>query len=229
MMQKNLTCRSLRKAQANMCCYGLAFVPVNLLFLSLGALLVLLAGQWGMSLPARGDELLPMFAATGRLGMTVVVLFVVGVVSASLSSADSALTALTTSACVDLWQRPDDPAFRRRVHFLITVVFVLLVVGVDAWGSRSVIDTIYTLVGYTYGPLLGLFAYALLNRSRLNGTSLALVCLASPLLCGIMSWTAARWQGYQFGYELLLLNGFLTWIGLCLTRNVSKGATQQAN
>ena len=229
MMQKNLTCRSLRKAQANMCCYGLAFVPVNLLFLSLGALLVLLAGQWGMSLPARGDELLPMFAATGRLGMTVVVLFVVGVVSASLSSADSALTALTTSACVDLWQRPDDPAFRRRVHFLITVVFVLLVVGVDAWGSRSVIDTIYTLVGYTYGPLLGLFAYALLNRSRLNGTSLALVCLASPLLCGIMSWTAARCQGYQFGYELLLLNGFLTWVGLCLTRNVSKGATRQAN
>ena len=222
MMQKNLTCRSLRKAQADMCCYGLAFLPVNLLFLSLGVLLTLLAEEWGVALPARGDELLPMFAATGRLGTSVVVLFAVGVVSASLSSADSALTALTTSTCVDLWQRPGDTSLRRRVHLMLTAVLVMLVAGVDALGSQSVIDTIYTLVGYTYGPLLGLFGYALLHRSHLRSYAVALVCIASPLLCGLLSWAAAYCWNYHFGYELLLLNGLLTWGGLWLANSLTR-------
>lgn len=108
MMQKNLTCKSLREAQKDVCTYGFAFVPANLLFMALGVLLVMLAGKEGVALPASGDELLPMFAATGELGTAVTVLFTIGIVAASFSSADSALTALTTSFCVDVCERPKD-------------------------------------------------------------------------------------------------------------------------
>lgn len=127
MMQKNLTCRTLREAQKDMCTYGFAFVPANILFMALGVLLMQLAQKDGIALPASGDELLPMFAATGRLGSTVVVLFTIGIVAASFSSADSALTALTTSYCVDIRQREGDEQLRRRAHIGIAVVFGLFI------------------------------------------------------------------------------------------------------
>ena len=124
MMQKNLTCKSLRDAQKDMCTYGFAFVPANLLFLALGILLMMLAGKTGVALPAQGDDLLPMFVATGRLGDTVVVLFTIGVVAAAFSSADSALTALTTSFCVDIVGRQDDEQLRRRAHIGSSMPFI---------------------------------------------------------------------------------------------------------
>ena len=158
MMQKNLTCRSLRDAQKDMCTYGLAFVPANLLFLSLGVLLVLLARQRGIDLPAAGDQLLPMFAATGSLGMSALMLFVLGIVAAAFSSADSALTAMTTSYCVDICGRPDDERLRRRVHVGMALVFIGVIMLFRLANSSSVIDAIYVMCGYTYGPLLGLFA-----------------------------------------------------------------------
>nr|MCR4853307.1 sodium:solute symporter [Prevotella sp.] len=145
MMQKNLTCKTLREAQKDMCTYGVAFVPANLLFLSLGVLLVLLAQQQGVALPAKSDELLPMFAATGQLGTAVVVLFTIGIVAASFSSADSALTAMTTSYCVDICQRPGDERLRKRVHVGMAVVFMALILMVEAVNSTSVIDAIYIL------------------------------------------------------------------------------------
>ncbi|MBR0268965.1 MAG: hypothetical protein IJQ48_03020, partial [Prevotella sp.] len=161
MMQKNLTCRSLRDAQKDMAVYGLAFFPANLLFLSLGVLLVLLAQQRGVDLPAAGDQLLPMFAATGSLGQGALVLFVLGIVAAAFSSADSALTAMTTSFCVDLCGRPDDERLRRRVHIGMALVFIGVIMLFRLANSPSVIDAIYVMCGYTYGPLLGLFAYSL--------------------------------------------------------------------
>ena len=127
MMQKNLTCKSLREAQKDMCSYGVAFVPANLLFLSLGVLLTLLAARQGTALPQAGDELLPMFAATGALGSWVLVLFSLGIVAASFSSADSALTAMTTSFCVDICRRKGDEQLRKRAHVGMAVVFAAFI------------------------------------------------------------------------------------------------------
>ncbi len=217
MMQKNLTCKSLREAQKDMCTYGFAFVPANLLFLSLGVLLVALASKEGVALPASGDELLPMFAATGQMGMAVVVLFTVGVVASSFSSADSALTALTTSCCVDLWSRPDDEKLRRRVHFGVSAAFVVFILLFRSLNSTSVIDAIYVLCSYTYGPLLGLFAYGLLTRRGVSGRLVPWIAVASPVVCFAVDSLSKTAFGYTFGYELLMLNGLLTFAGLWIT------------
>ena len=216
MMQKNLTCRSLREAQKDVCTYGLAFVPVNLLFLALGILLAQLAVRQGVVLPETTDELLPMFAATGRLGTWVVVFFTIGIVAASFSSADSAMTALTTSWCVDIMNRPQDERLRRCAHLGSAVLFVLFILAFRLVNSTSVIDAIYILCSYTYGPLLGLFAFGLFTNRKTNDRLVPFVALASPLVCwGIDSLASAVWN-YQFGYELLMLNGLLIFAGLWL-------------
>lgn len=217
MMQKNLTCKTLREAQKDMCTYGFAFVPANLLFLSLGVLLVALASKDGVALPAAGDELLPMFAATGRMGMAVVVMFTVGVVASSFSSADSALTALTTSYCVDLRSRPGDEKLRKKVHFGMSVAFVVFILLFHSLNSTSVIDAIYVLCSYTYGPLLGLFAYGLLTRRGVSGRLVPWIAVASPVICFAVDSLSKTMFGYTFGYELLMLNGLLTFAGLWIT------------
>ena len=217
MMQKNLPCRSLRDAQKDMCCYGFAFVPVNLLFLALGILLIHLAGQRGMALPTAGDELVPMFAATGALGPAVVVLFTVGVVAASFSSADSALTALTTSFCVDIRERPADERLRKRVHLLMALVFIVVIWLFHAFCSMSVIDAIYTLCSFTYGPLLGLFAYGLLTRRGVRDRWVPFICVAAPIICILLDTLSKALINYQFGYELLMVNGALTFLGLWIS------------
>lgn len=214
MMQKNLTCKTLAEARKDVCTYGFAFVPANLLFLSLGVLLIRLAQQEGVALPSKGDELLPMFAATGALGLTVVVLFALGVVAASFSSADSALTALTTSFCVDICGRPGDERLRRRVHVGMAMVFVAFILVFRALNSTSVIDAIYVLCGYTYGPLLGLFAYGLFTRRGVLDAAVPWIALASPVACLAIDTLTSRCLGYKFGYELLMLNGMITFTGL---------------
>ena len=217
MMQKNLTCKTLREAQKDMCTYGFAFVPANMLFMALGVLLMLLAQKQNVALPAMGDELLPMFAATGALGQSVVVLFSLGIVAASFSSADSALTAMTTSFCVDIKENADDEKLRKRVHIGMAVIFATLILMVDAVNSTSVIDAIYILCSYTYGPLLGLFAYGLLTKRGVNDRVVPYIAIASPLICFALDKTVASTTGYQFGYELLMLNGLLTFLGLFLS------------
>ena len=214
MMQKNLTCRTLREAQKDMCTYGFAFVPANMLFMALGVLLMMLAQKDGIALPASGDELLPMFAATGRLGSTVVVLFTIGIVAASFSSADSALTALTTSYCVDIRQREGDEQLRRRAHIGIAVVFGLFILMFKTLNSTSVIDAIYIMCSYTYGPLLGLFAFGLFTNRKPCDKLVPYIAVASPLVCFVLEKTAMQCWGYKFGYELLMINGLLTFVGL---------------
>lgn len=218
MMQKNLTCKSLRDAQKDMCSYGFAFVPANLLFLSLGVLLMLLAAKSGIALPQQGDELLPMFAASGRLGDVVVMLFTVGVVAASFSSADSALTALTTSFCVDIVGRDDDERLRKRVHLGMAAAFTLFILAFNAVNSTSVIDAIYILCSYTYGPLLGLFAFGLFTKRGVADRWVPYVCVVSPLVCLALDRGVYLATGYRFGYELLMLNGLLTFVGLYVSR-----------
>lgn len=222
MMQKNLTCKSLRDAQKDVCTYGFAFVPANLLFLSLGILLTLLATRLGIALPQQGDDLLPMFAATGRLGDSVVVLFTIGVVAAAFSSADSALTALTTSFCVDIVGRQDDERLRRRAHIGVALVFIGFILAFKALNSTSVIDAIYILCSYTYGPLLGLFAFGLLTHRGVRDRYVPYICVASPLICLLLDNIVASTTGYKFGYELLMLNGLLTFLGLYLLNPAKK-------
>lgn len=221
MMQKNLTCKTLREAQKDMCSYGLAFLPANALFLALGVLLVMLARQEGMPLPEKSDELLLMFVGDGRLGTSVTVLFAIGIVAACFSSADSALTSLTTSFCVDIRQRPDDEGLRKRTHLLMAAVFALFIILFRAVSSTNLIDAIYTIVGYTYGPLLGLFAFGMLSRTAVKDKLVPYVCVAAPLLCYVVESAASRWCNYHFGYELLLLNGLLTMLGLWFCRKNS--------
>lgn len=218
MMQKNLTCKTLREAQKDMCTYGLAFVPANLLFLCLGVLLSMLAQQEGIALPNSGDELLPMFAATGKMGNMVVVLFTIGIVAASFSSADSALTALTTTYCVDIKEKADDEALRHRVHAGMSVVFIIFILLFRTFNSTNLIDAIYILVSYTYGPLLGLFAFGLLTKYQVTDRWVPYFAILSPILCYALDILAQQLWGYHFGYELLMLNGAFTFAGLYVTR-----------
>ena len=218
MMQKNLTCKSLREAQKDVCSYGFAFVPANLLFLSLGVLLMMLAQKQGVALPQAPDDLLPMFAASGVMGTLVVVLFTIGIVAASFSSADSALTAITTSLCVDILGRKADMKLRKRMHLAVAFVFMLFIIAFKAINSTSVIDAIYILCSYTYGPLLGLFAFSLLTKRQVNDRWSPWVCIASPLICFAIDTLTSQYVGYKFGYELLMLNGALTFAGLALIK-----------
>jgi len=208
MMQKNLTCKTLREAQKDMCTYGIAFVPANLLFLSLGVLLTMLGRV------ETGDELLPAFVESS--GMSVIIPFTIGLVAASFSSADSALTSLTTSYCVDIRERAMDEQLRKRAHLMISILFVVLILLFRLLNSTSVIDAIYVLCGYTYGPLLGLFAFGMLTKRVPCDRYVPYICVASPLLCYAIDSLTFQWTGYRFGYELLMMNGLLTFLALLL-------------
>lgn len=225
MMQKNLTCKTLRDAQKDMCVGGFFFVPVNLLFLSLGVLLLLLAQKEGMTVPADSDELLPMFAASGWMGTLVLVLFSIGIVAASFSGTDSALTAVTTSYCVDIRERPDDERLRRRSHFGICVLFAVFIMLFRALNSTSVIDAIYIVLSYTSGPLLGLFAYGILTKRGVNDRIVPYICVASPAVCFAIDQTTKALTGYTFGYELLMLNGLLVFLGMYFSTNGERKTT----
>ena len=216
MMQKNLTCKDLPSAQKDMCTYGIAFLPANLLFLSLGVLLTMWYQHQGLALPATGDDLLPSYVRMGS-GNVIEILFVLGIMAASFSSADSALTSLTTIFCVDIKEKAEDERLRKRVHVLMCCLFVLFIVMFKTLNSTSLIDAIYVLVGYTYGPLLGLFAFGMLTRRGVNDRLVPYIAVASPLLCYFFDCAAGTWMNYRFGYELLLLNGLVTFATLWLT------------
>ena len=209
MMQKNLTCKSLKEAQKDMCTYGVAFVPANMLFLSLGVLLVML-GETGVS-----DTLLPGFVE--RSGLSMLIPFTIGIVAASFSSADSALTSLTTSYCVDIRERAGDEKLRKRTHLIICFLFVLMILLFNILNSTSVIDAIYTICGYTYGPLLGLFAFGLFTKRQVHDHWVPFICLSSPFICYGTDLLVQHLWDYHFGYELLMLNGLLTFLGLWLS------------
>lgn len=221
MMQKNLTCKNLREAQKDMCTYGVCFIPVNFLFLVLGVLLYTFAAGQGIDVPAKTDQLFPMLVQEGWFGYGVTVLFVLGIAAAAFSSVDSALTALTTSFCIDILdiekkQLDEGRAtrIRRRVHIAVVFVFVIFTLIFKALNSTSVIDAIYIMASYTYGPLLGLFAFGLFTHKMPRDRFIPVVCVLSPVICYALSVIVPQYTGYQFGYELLMLNGLLTFAAL---------------
>ncbi|NDV95263.1 sodium:solute symporter [Dysgonomonas sp. 521] len=223
MMQKNLTCRNLKEARKNMITYGFAFIPVNLLFLSLGVLLLLFTSQYNIALPQQSDQLLPMLA-TGYLGFPVLVFFTIGIIAAAFSSADSALTALTTSVCVDILDIKREDALtavktRKKVHLAVSVLFLLTILTINTIQQENVLDTIYKVASYTYGPLLGLFFFGLFSEKSIRDKYVPYVCILAPVISYLIEFTLLKFFSYQVGYEILLFNGLLTATGLlCLTQ-----------
>ena len=222
MMQKNLSCKSLKDAQKNMYTYGFAFTPVNFLFLALGVLLLTLAAQQNIQLPTLNDDILPMFCTSGILGGSILIFFTIGIIAAAFSSADSALTALTTSFCVDILgvQREEAKRAKRtrlKVHVMISVLFVLIILAFKAVNNRSVIDAIYMIASYTYGPLLGLFVFGLFTKRKPRDKYVPYICIASPLICLATDFLVKQYAGYTFGYEMLMVNGGITFAGLWLS------------
>lgn len=230
MMQKNLTCKNLRDAQKDMCSYGILFMPVNFLFLSLGILMTMLYAKTGTPLPASGDSLLPDFIVSGRMGQTVLVLFTIGIIASAFSSADSAMTALTTSFCIDILdvENKDKRLYlhreriRKTVHICMMVIFVAFILAFKSIESTSVIDAIYVIASYTYGPLLGLFAFGMTTRRLPHGHFVPLIAILSPIVCYAIDSFTLNATGYKFGYEMLMFNGMLTYAGLWM---VSKKRT----
>ncbi|MDR2147367.1 MAG: sodium:solute symporter [Tannerella sp.] len=227
MMQKNLTCHNLRDAQKNMYWYGFTFIPLNFMFLCLGVMLISFASGLNLSLPASGDDMLPMFCTSGLLGQSMLIFFTIGIIAAAFNSADSALTAITTSFCVDILgikkekiQKAEKTRFG--VHILVSIVFAVIILLFRALNDRSIIDAIYTLVSYTYGPLLGLFAFGLFTKYMPENKYVPYICLAAPAICYGLDMYARQSLQYQFGYELLIINGLITFLGLWIFRNRKK-------
>jgi Na+/proline symporter len=226
MMQKNLSCRSLKDAQKNMFTYTGIMVVVNFLILFLGASLYLFSSFKGIEMPARTDELFPVIAIT-HLGPLAGMVFLIGLISAAYPSADGALTSLTTSFSIDflgLNKRTDlDEKGRQRIRYMVHIAFAFVLLGVivlfRAINDRAVIDKLFTVAGYTYGPLLGLYTFGLFTRYGLNDKWVPLVALLSPMICYVLSeYSVNIFHGYKFGFELLILNGFITFAGLLILR-----------
>jgi solute:Na+ symporter, SSS family len=220
MMQKNLSCRSIGEAQKNMFTFSVVLVFVNLMFLVLGALLFLFAASKGIAIPERTDYLYPMIALDGHLGQAVGILFILGLIAAAYSSADSALTALTTSFSVDILDVEKQPEAvqertRKIVHVGISLVMVIVIVVFRAINDDSVIQNVFTVAGFTYGPLLGLYAFGLFLNRRVADRWVPVICVAAPIISFILNTNSVEWfNGFKFGFFILIVNGVLTFTGL---------------
>ncbi|WP_339713598.1 sodium:solute symporter [Cyclobacterium amurskyense] len=226
-MQKNLTCRNQKDAQKNILWFSITFFLSNLLFLGLGVLLYHYAEINGIAIPKATDELFP-YLALNHFGTLTGVVFLLGITAAAFSSADSALTALTTSFCIDIVKLPErkninQDKTRRWIHIGFTFLVFLTIVVFNEVNDRSVVSAVFKAAGFTYGPLLGLFAFGLSNKMAVRDKFVPYICLLSPFLSFILDWNSADWfNGFQFGFEILLVNAAITYIGLLLS---SKGAT----
>lgn len=222
MMQKNLSCRSLKDAQKNMLWLSIILVFVNLIFLSLGVLLYDYADANGIS--ETGDKLFSAVALSGDLGIIVGIFFIIGLIAAAYSSADSALTALTTSFCVDILDIKSKDAkkgkrLRKQVHIMFSVILLLVILAFKYTVDESVIKELFVAAGYTYGPLLGLYAFGLFSKWQVKDKWVPAIAVVAPILSYILKDNSQEWFGYTFGFELLLVNGLLMLVGLWLIRS----------
>ncbi len=221
MMQKNLTCRSLGDAQKNMFSFSIVLVFANFLFLSLGALLFVYVESKGIPMPARTDDLYPMLAVN-EFTVFAGTVFILGIIAAAYSSADSALTGLTTSFCVDFLnfaEKKEDikKKTRIRVHIAFSFILFLTILVFNAINDKSVISAVFTAAGYTYGPLLGLYSFGLFTKWNVRDRFVPTICVLSPILSYVINVNSEEWlNGYRFGFEILLVNGLLTFLGLLL-------------
>lgn len=221
MMQKNLSCRNIREAQKNMFTFSGILVFVNLLFLFLGALLLLFIQNKGVAV-TYSDDIFPTVALK-YLGPVAGLVFLIGLISAAFPSADGALTSLTTSVSIDFLRldRREGISEKTRtriryvVHISIALIFFISVLIFSKLNDKAVIDKLFTIAGYTYGPLLGLYSFGLFTKRVIKDKATPFIAVLSPLICFFLSkYSVELFNGYKFGFELLLLNGLLTYIGL---------------
>lgn len=233
LMQKNLTCKNIGEAQKNMYSFTAIIVVVNLLFLILGALLYIYAAKFAVQLPTTTegklitDNVFP-YLALNEFGLLAGISFLLGIIASSFASADSALTALTTSFCIDFlpFDKYDESKKKKAknwVHVGFSAAFFLIIVISQRFADQSLIDLILKLAGYTYGPLLGLFAFGILTKRSLKDNFVPIICLITPIICFVLDTYSSQWfGGYKFGFEILIVNGLLTLAGLLLMSSRNK-------
>ena len=233
MMQKNLACKNIKDAQKNMYSYGFLFLPINLLFLALGALLGVYAVKNGIAIPGNTDKLFPMLATGGYFNASLGVIFIIGIIAAAYASADSALAALTTSFTIDImganrFEASKMKRIRTITHVGMSVATIIVILAFKSINSDAVITAIYIIAGYTYGPLLGLYAFGLFTKRCVRDRWVPYIAIAAPIICYILSVNSARWfNGYEFGFELLILNGAVVFVGL-LAASIGLGKLKPA-
>ncbi len=225
MMQKNLTCKNLKEAQKNMLWFSVILVPVNLLFLTLGVILLVYAQKNGIAVPEKTDMLYPTIALESGLPPLVGVTFIIGLVASAYSSADSALTSLTTSFSVDILNihkkknEQEQVKIRKRVHVGFSVILAVTIVVFDLISDDSVIKLLFDAAGYTYGPLLGVYAFGLFTPYRIQDAKSPLIMIASPIITFLIKYITVYFDtSYQIGFELLIINGLITFVGLWLIK-----------
>jgi SSS family transporter len=218
-MQKNLTCKNKGDAQKNIFWFSIVFFFSTMLFLALGVLLYKYGMDQQISIPESSDDLFP-FLALNYFGTFAGIVFLIGIIAAAFSSADSALTALTTSFCVDIIDLPkkkesNQKKIRMLVHIGFTLLMFLVIILFNELNDSSVVSAVFKVAGFTYGPLLGLFVYGLLSKRQVNDKWVPLVCVLAPIISVILNFNSESWfNGYQFGFEILLVNAALTCIGM---------------
>jgi len=220
MMQKNLTCRNLKDAQKNMFWFTIVLVIVNFFFLALGVLLTDYAQQNGID--AHKDQLFPIIATKGTLGLATALFFLLGLIAAAYSSADSALTSLTTSFSIDILEidkrknKSEQEKIRKKIHIIFSFVLIATILIFKYFiADTSVIAKIFTFAGYTYGSLLGLYAFGLFTKLKVKDKMVPAICIIAPILT-LISYYSKEKLGFDFGFFVLVLNGFLTFVGLYL-------------
>ncbi|EGJ70761.1 Na+/solute symporter [Bacteroides coprosuis DSM 18011] len=226
MMQRNLSCKNHKDSQKNMITSGISQFFIIALFLMLGALLFIYAEKMQIELPESSDQLFPLIATGGYFPIIVGVLFIIGLISAAYAAAGSALTALTTSFTVDILQSRDRKSekeltkTRKKVHLGMAILMAFVIVIINALNNTSVIDAVYILASYTYGPILGLFAFGIFCKKAVHDKYIPLVAIIAPILCYVLQTNSEKWfNGYAFSYELLIFNALFTCIGLaCLIK-----------
>jgi len=223
MMQKNLTCRNLKDAQKNMFWFTIVLTIVNFVFLALGLLLTVYAQQNGVD--AHKDQLFPELATQGYFGIGVAIVFILGLIAAAYSSADSALTSLTTSFSIDIldiemrYSEKKQVVVRKTIHVIMSLVLIITIILFKyVIADATVIAKLFTFAGYTYGPLLGLYAFGLFSKWKVKDKLVPLVALATPILGYVISINSLKWFGFEFNFFILVLNGALTYLGLVLIR-----------
>jgi Na+/proline symporter len=221
MMQKNLTCKNIKDAQKNMFVFSFLFLITVTLFLSLGAMLYSFSESQNISIPANSDDLYPMLALK-YLGLPVGIAFLLGITAAAYSSADSALTALTTSFSIDFlkienYNEEKRKQIKRRTHLMFSALMILIILLFRAMNNESIVVAVFKVAGYTYGPILGLFIFGLYFKRKVADRWVPAVAVLSPVITFfITKYSAFLFNGYQFGFELLIVNGLITVLGLVL-------------
>jgi SSS family transporter len=221
MMQKNLTCKNKKEAQKNMIVFNFSFLISVVLFLCLGVMLYIFAEKNGIAIPEKTDDLYP-FLALNYFGLPVSIAFLLGITAAAYSSADSALTALTTSFSVDFlkiekYDEPKKRKIKKWSHLMFSVLLVFVILAFKAINNESIVVAVFKVAGYTYGPILGLFVFGMYSKRKVTDKWVPLIGISSPIICYFISrYSEIIFNGYKFGFELLILNGLITILGLYL-------------